>query len=117
MQSAKAITARHSVDGLDQQLAYRSKECVPALMQAVCAAVSKPVIVAGSTHMPQQIGAVKDAGAAVLTAGIAALDGGYSGYRSGSAPVAKFRCNVNGFRPRHAACGRNTAGERNRARL
>jgi len=76
VQSAKAITARDGVDGLDL-LAYRSKEDVPALMKTVCEAVSKPVLVAGSIHTPQRIGVVKDAGAAGFTIGTAALDGEY----------------------------------------
>jgi mannose-6-phosphate isomerase-like protein (cupin superfamily)/uncharacterized protein related to proFAR isomerase len=76
VQSAKEIIARDGVDGLDL-LAYRSKEDVPALMRAVCAAVSKPVIMAGSIHTPQRIGLVKDAGAAGFTIGTAALDGDY----------------------------------------
>lgn len=76
VQSAKEITARDGVDGLDL-LAYRSKEDVPALMRAVCAAVSKPVIMAGSIHTPQRIGVVKDAGAVGFTIGTAALDGDY----------------------------------------
>jgi len=76
VESAKAITARDGVDGLDL-LAYRSKEDVPALMRAVCAAVTKPVIMAGSIHTPERIGLVKDAGAAGFTIGTAALDGDY----------------------------------------
>jgi mannose-6-phosphate isomerase-like protein (cupin superfamily) len=76
VQSAKAITARDGVDGLDL-LAYRSKEDVPALMRAVCAAVSKPVFMAGSIDTPQRIGVVKEAGAAGFTIGTAALDGKY----------------------------------------
>ena len=76
VQSAKAIAARDGVDGLDL-LAYRSKEDVPALMKAVCAAVSKPVLMAGSIHTPERIGVVKEAGAAGFTIGTAALDGKY----------------------------------------
>lgn len=76
VQSAKAITAHEDVHGLDL-LAYRSKEDVPALMKAVCAAVSKPVLVAGSIDTPERIGVVKDAGAAGFTIGTAALDGRY----------------------------------------
>jgi mannose-6-phosphate isomerase-like protein (cupin superfamily) len=64
------------VHGLDL-LAYRSKEDVPALVKAVCAAVSKPVYVAGSIASPERIGVVKDAGAAGFTIGTAALDGMY----------------------------------------
>lgn len=76
VQSAKAITARDGVHGLDL-LAYRSKEDVPALMKAVCASVCKPVLVAGSIDTPGRIGVVKDAGAAGFTVGTAALDGNY----------------------------------------
>jgi len=45
--SAQALAARDGVHGLDL-LAYRSHENVPALIEAVCSAVSKPVYVAGS---------------------------------------------------------------------
>jgi mannose-6-phosphate isomerase-like protein (cupin superfamily) len=74
--SARALAARDGVHGLDL-LAYRSKEDVPALIKAVCTAVSKPVYVAGSIDTPERIGAVKDAGAAGFTIGTAALDGKY----------------------------------------
>lgn len=76
VESARAITARDGVHGLDL-LAYRSAENVPELMKAVCAAVSKPVIVAGSIATPERIAVVKDAGAAGFTIGTAALDGKY----------------------------------------
>jgi mannose-6-phosphate isomerase-like protein (cupin superfamily) len=74
--SARALAAREGVHGLDL-LAYRSREDVPALIKAVCAAVSKPVYVAGSIDTPERIGVVKDAGAAGFTIGTAALDGKY----------------------------------------
>jgi mannose-6-phosphate isomerase-like protein (cupin superfamily) len=74
--SARALTARGGVHGLDL-LAYRSKEDVPALIRAVCAAVDKPVYVAGSIDTPERIAAVKEAGAAGFTIGTAALDGRY----------------------------------------
>lgn len=74
--SAKAITARDGVHGLDL-LAYRSKEDVPALMKAVCDAVDKPVIMAGSIDTPERIALVRQAGAAAFTIGTAALDGKY----------------------------------------
>lgn len=74
--SAKAITTRDGVHGLDL-LAYRSAENVPELMKAVCAAVSKPVIVEGSIDTPERIAVVKGAGAAGFTIGTAALDGKY----------------------------------------
>jgi len=76
VESAKTITAKDGVHGLDL-LAYRSKENVPALMKAVCAAVAKPVFMAGSIDTPEQIAAVQDAGAAGFTIGTAALDGKY----------------------------------------
>ena len=74
--SARALAARDGVHGLDL-LAYRSKQDVPELMKAVCAAVSKPVYVAGSIDTPERIGVVKDSGAAGFTIGTAALDGKY----------------------------------------
>lgn len=76
VESAKAMTARDGVHGLDL-LAYRSVENVPELMKAVCAAVSKPVYVAGSIDTPERIAVVKSAGAAGFTIGTAALDGKY----------------------------------------
>ena len=76
VESARSLTARNGVHGLDL-LAYRSKEGVPALIKAVCAAVSKPVYVAGSIDTPERIGVVKEAGAAGFTVGTAALDGKY----------------------------------------
>ncbi|WP_366514647.1 cupin domain-containing protein [Mesorhizobium sp.] len=74
--SARTLAARDGVHGLDL-LAYRSREDVPALIKGVCAAVSKPVYVAGSIDTPERIGVVKDAGAAGFTIGTAALDGKY----------------------------------------
>lgn len=76
VESAKALTAREGVHGLDL-LAYRSNEDVPALIKAVCAAVSKPVYVAGSIDTPERMGVVKEAGAAGFTIGTAALDSKY----------------------------------------
>lgn len=74
--SARAMTARDGVDGLDL-LAYRFAGDVPALMTAVCAAVTKPVIMAGSIATAARIGVVKDAGGAGFTIGTAALEGLY----------------------------------------
>lgn len=76
VESAKALAARDGVHGLDL-LAYRSTGDVPALMKAVCAAVSKPVYIAGSIDTPERITIVKQAGAAGFTIGTAALDGKY----------------------------------------
>lgn len=72
--SARAIATRPGVDGLDL-LAYRSTTNVPELITAVCAAVDKRVIVAGSIHTPEQVQTVRDSGAAAFTVGTAALDG------------------------------------------
>ena len=74
--SARAMAARDGVHGLDL-LAYRSAENVPELMKAVCAAVAKPVFVAGSIASPERIAIVQGAGAAGFTIGTAALDGQY----------------------------------------
>lgn len=72
--SARALAAHPGVDGLDL-LAYRSAEDGGTLMHAVCAAVDKPVIVAGSIDTPARIRSVRDAGAWGFTVGTAALDG------------------------------------------
>jgi len=82
VESARALAAREGVHGLDL-LAYRSREDVPALMKAVCAAVSKPVYVAGSIETPEQIAVVKQSGAAGFTIGTAALDGKYPAREEG----------------------------------
>ena len=76
VESAKTIAARDGVHGLDL-LAYRSAQNVPELMKAVCAAVSKPVYIAGSIATPERIAIVQSAGAAGFTIGTAALDGKY----------------------------------------
>ena len=78
--SARDLAARDGVHGLDL-LAYRSAGDVPALMQAVCAAVAKPVYVAGSIDTPERIAVVKQSGAAGFTIGTAALDGRYPAAR------------------------------------
>ncbi|AOG04514.1 cupin domain-containing protein [Bosea sp. RAC05] len=76
VESARALAAHDGVHGLDL-LAYRFKGDVPALMQAVCAAVAKPVYIAGSIDTPDRIAIVKQAGAAGFTIGTAALEGKY----------------------------------------
>jgi hypothetical protein len=72
--SAVKMASRKGVSGLDL-LAYRSKGDVPTLMEAVCYAVSKPVIVAGSVDRPEQIETIRKCGAAGFTVGTSALDG------------------------------------------
>ncbi|USG61988.1 cupin domain-containing protein [Sneathiella marina] len=74
--SAVELNARDGVDGLDL-LAYRSSENVTGLMAAVCAAVDKPVIMAGSIGSRERIEIVRRSGAAGFTIGTAALDGDY----------------------------------------
>ena len=72
--SAVALAAHDGVAGVDL-LAYRSAGDVPALMAAVCKAISKPVIIAGSVDSPEQIETIRQSGAAGFTIGTAALDG------------------------------------------
>ncbi|MCA8881133.1 MAG: methylglyoxal synthase [Rhodobacteraceae bacterium] len=72
--SARALADLEHVHGLDL-LAYRHAGDVPSLMQAVCAAVAKPVIVAGSIDREARITATAEAGAAGFTVGTAALAG------------------------------------------
>jgi hypothetical protein len=72
--SARALAARPGVDGLDL-LAWRGRHDGAALARAVCAAVAKPVIVAGSIARPEQIIALRACGAAGFTIGSAAMDG------------------------------------------
>jgi mannose-6-phosphate isomerase-like protein (cupin superfamily) len=82
VESARALAAREGVHGLDL-LGYRSREDVPALVKEVCAAVSKPVYVAGSIDTFEQIAVVKEAGAAGFTIGTAALDRKYPAQEEG----------------------------------
>ncbi|WP_108650127.1 type 1 periplasmic-binding domain-containing protein [Dongshaea marina] len=72
--SAREIAALEGVDGLDL-LAYRMRGDVDLLMDSVCRAVSKPVIMAGSIDSEPRIAAVAASGAAGFTVGTAALDG------------------------------------------
>lgn len=75
--SAADLASRDGVHGLDL-LAYRSPDQnVPQLIEAVCQAAGKPVIVAGSIANKERIAAVYGAGAAGFTIGTAALDEEY----------------------------------------
>ena len=74
VKSAVSLTSHPGVAGLDL-LAYRSAGDAPALMTALCRAVAKPVIVAGSVDRPDQIAAIRQSGAAGFTIGTAALNG------------------------------------------
>ena len=71
--SARALTARDGVDGLDL-LAYRWTGDVPALVRAVVAACAGPVIAAGSVDSAERIQALADAGAWAYTIGGAIFD-------------------------------------------
>lgn len=72
--SAVKLASHSGVSGLDL-LAYRSMGNVPSLIKAVCKAVAKPVIIAGSIDRPGQIATVQQAGGAGFTIGTSALDG------------------------------------------
>ena len=72
--SARDIAAMPGVHGLDL-LAWRSPHDGGALASLVCAAVAKPVVIAGSIDCHERIAAVKAAGAHAFTVGTAALDG------------------------------------------
>ncbi|MGH6806285.1 MAG: 4-hydroxythreonine-4-phosphate dehydrogenase [Ensifer adhaerens] len=80
--SAIDLVNHRGVHGLDL-LAYRSHTDVPALIKAVCTAVQKPVIVAGSIDRAARIQAAIDSGAAGFTVGTAALDGAFPTSRPG----------------------------------
>jgi len=71
---AQQITAIDGVDGLDL-LAYRfTGDDIPLLIQKVCKASMKPVIVAGSIDSQERIEIVKTAGASAFTVGTAAFE-------------------------------------------
>lgn len=73
---AKRLADLEHVHGLDL-LAYRFAGDVPGLMQAVCAAVDKPVIMAGSIDSETRVTETARAGAAGFTVGTAALAGAF----------------------------------------
>jgi hypothetical protein len=76
-ESAADLASRAGVHGLDL-LAYRSPDQdVPKLIEAVCNAAGKPVIVAGSIADRGRIAAAHGSGAAGFTIGTAALEGAY----------------------------------------
>jgi 4-hydroxythreonine-4-phosphate dehydrogenase len=72
--SAQRLAGLDGVHGLDL-LAYRFDGDVPALIRRVCAAVDKPVVVAGSIDRAERVQTVVAGRAAGLTVGTAALDG------------------------------------------
>lgn len=104
--SARRMAALEGVHGLDL-LAYRFVGDVPALIRRVCAAVSKPVVVAGSIDRAERIEAAVAGQAAGLTVGTAALDGVFPAPASGLA--AQLRSiqtllEAAGQEHRHMAC-------------
>ncbi len=74
--SARRLADLEHVHGLDL-LAYRFAGDVPGLMTAVCGAVDKPVIMAGSIDDAERIAQVARARAAGFTVGTAALAGAF----------------------------------------
>lgn len=82
VESARRLADLEHVHGLDL-LAYRFSGDAPALMRAVCGAVSKPVIMAGSIDREERLVAAAEAGAAGFTVGTAALEGAFPAAEAG----------------------------------
>jgi hypothetical protein len=82
--NARDVAELPGVDGLDL-LAYRSDHDGAALAREVCAAVAKPVVVAGSIDCAERIAAVRQAGAHAFTVGTAAIDGAFAAAAPGLA--------------------------------
>ncbi|WP_407049733.1 4-hydroxythreonine-4-phosphate dehydrogenase [Methyloraptor flagellatus] len=76
--SAHRLAAIDGVSGLDL-LAYRFDGDVETLMSRVCAAVHKPVVIAGSIDREERMAAVVRSGAAGFTIGTAAFNSAFSG--------------------------------------
>ncbi|SMX37992.1 methylglyoxal synthase [Maliponia aquimaris] len=82
--SARSLADFEHVHGLDL-LAYRFDGDVPGLMAQVCAAVGKPVIMAGSIDSEARVTTCAEAGAAGFTVGTAALAGAFPAESAGFA--------------------------------
>jgi uncharacterized protein related to proFAR isomerase len=78
VESARELAAIDGVSGLDL-LAYRFNGDVETLMARVCAAIDKPVVIAGSIDRVERMAAVVRSGAAGFTIGTAAFNGAFSG--------------------------------------
>ncbi len=104
--SARALADLEHVHGLDL-LAYRFTGDVAALMGAVCRAVAKPVIVAGSIDSAARVAATAEAGAAGFTVGTAALAGAFPAESAGFAGQIRAILAITA-----AARGRSTAPRR-----
>jgi hypothetical protein len=84
--SAGALTSQRGIHGLDL-LAYRFNGNVPRLIDAVIAASSGPVVVAGSVDSDERIQAVQRSGAWAFTVGSAVFDHVFSAPHSTAAQV------------------------------
>ncbi|WP_121064337.1 methylglyoxal synthase [Chachezhania antarctica] len=82
--SARALAELEHVHGLDL-LAYRFQGDVADLMAQVCAAVDKPVVMAGSIDSEERVTTVAASGAEGFTVGTAALAGAFPADRDGFA--------------------------------
>lgn len=101
--SARQIARLPGVDGLDL-LAYRSAVDGGELARAVCAAVPKPVVVAGSIDRPERIAAIRTAGAHAFTIGTAAIEGAFQSAAPGLAgQLAAINAALGGAAPGRAA--------------
>jgi hypothetical protein len=80
-ESARALTARPGVDGLDL-LAYRFDGDVPALVRAVLDASSAPVVAAGSVDSIERIRLLSGLGVWAFTIGAAVFDAKLPGGRT-----------------------------------
>ena len=97
--SSREIAALPGVDGIDL-LAYRSRHDGGALAREICAAVAKPVVVAGSIDCAERIAAVRLAGAHAFTVGTAAIDGAFPADAPGLAgQLAAIKAAIGGGRP------------------
>ncbi|MDH3667488.1 MAG: methylglyoxal synthase [Paracoccaceae bacterium] len=106
VESARRLTDLEHVHGLDL-LAYRYQGDVESLMRAVCAAVAKPVVMAGSIDREERVIAAAKAGAAGFTVGTAALDGAFPAEGEGFASQVRSILAMTG-----AALARSTAPRR-----
>ncbi|ARE38713.1 4-hydroxythreonine-4-phosphate dehydrogenase [Rhodovulum sp. P5] len=106
--SARQLTDLEHVHGLDL-LAYRFEGDVPGLMAAVCAAVDKPVVMAGSIDRADRIEAAAGAGAAGFTVGTAALDGVFPAESAGFAGQVRSILDITARARAHSTAPRRLA--------
>ena len=106
--SARQLADLEHVHGLDL-LAYRFTGDVPALMAQVCAAVHKPVIMAGSIDSAARVGEVAAAGATAFTVGTAALAGAFPADGPGFAAQVRSILSITAAARRTATAPRRIA--------